>query len=115
MGSGWEAIELALAVSSSSPNKKSSSSLVFGGKGPLSHVLPQYLSAAVAKRLRSNKHNIDIYHRSLIRYVGTDYSTNNDNLTGLTLYTAKSYDLLDAARTTVQWVVGKYTLPAVTA
>jgi hypothetical protein len=108
LGSGWEAVEMAIAVSLASRSQKSSSVLVFGGKGPLSHVLPQYLSAAVAKRLTSTKHNIEIYHRSLIRYVGTDFAGNDDNeLTGLTLYTAKSYDLLDAARTAVQWLVGK--------
>lgn len=111
VGSGWEAVELAIAASVAGQSKRhSSSALVFGGKGPLSHVLPQYLSAAVAKRLTSTRHNIEIYHRSLIRYVGTDYTASNvdGDLAGLTLYTAKSYDLLDAARTSVQWLVGKW-------
>ncbi|CAB9517934.1 expressed unknown protein [Seminavis robusta] len=114
LGSGWDAIELAVAVSSSSSTKKPAAAcLVFGGKGPLSHVLPQYLSASVAKRLTSIKHNIPILHRSLIRYIGSDQvyskkktkSHDHKDDAGLQLYTAKSYDFLDASRTAVQWVV----------
>jgi len=118
VGSGWDAVELAVTCSAAyaqSRKRKSSNGtiMVFGSKGPLSHVLPQYLSAAVAKRLSSDKHKIQIFHRSLIRYVGPDevYTTKKDadsnklRSKGLQLYTAKSYDLLDAARTDVNWLV----------
>ena len=117
IGSGWDAVALAVAISSSAPaaarqRNKSAASMVFGGKGPLSHIAPQYLSAAVSKRLTSSKHKIEIFHRSLIRYIGSDQLYNKesgeyDKDAGLQLYTAKSYDLLDAASSSVQWLVGK--------
>jgi Pyridine nucleotide-disulphide oxidoreductase len=132
LGSGWDAVEMALAISAASKSKSKSKSkrhhpaatLVFGGKGPLSHVLPLYLSAALAKRLTSQKHTIPILDRSLIRYIGTtttQHPSPNEGheteqqqqqqqqaSTGLELFTAKSYDFLDGSRTAVQWLVGTY-------
>lgn len=128
LGSGWDAVELAIACSAAhaqSKRRKSSvaTTMVFGSKGPLSHVAPQYLSAAIAKRLASEKHKIELFHRSLIRYVGPDKPYNEENVEGtsrndnqhgiqckgLQLYTAKSYDLLDGTRTDVHWLVGTWT------
>ena len=125
LGSGWDAVELAIACSAAhaqSKRRKSSvaATMIFGSKGPLSHVAPQYLSAAIFKRLSSEKHKIELFHRSLIRYVGPDKPYNEDNKNGntangnqhevqckgLQLYTAKSYDLLDGTRTDVHWLVG---------
>ena len=129
LGSGWDAVELAIAVagvsnrstkSSSTTNsttnkkkKKTTKStattlLLFGAKGPLSHVLPQYLSAAVSKRLKATQ-KIQIQDRSLIRYIGSDIrSTQQDDDARLNLYTAKSYDLLDSGRDSCEWLVSKY-------
>lgn len=106
LGSGWDAVELAVAISAAVPSanlrkNKTAASLFFGGKGPLSHVLPMYLSSAVSKRLKTRK--IDILDRSLIRYIGGDY--HNDE--SLHVYTAKSYDLLDSGRASCKWLVGK--------
>lgn len=102
MGSGWEAVELAVAAASvGAPNVKAPV-LTFGSAGPLSHILPRYLSTAVTKRLRQQ--GVDIQPRSLVRYVA---SQNKKGVSKLELHTAKSYDMLDTKRTSIDLLVGK--------
>lgn len=100
MGSGWEALELAVAAASVGPKAPA---LTFGSAGPLNHILPRYLSTAVTKRLRQQ--GVDIQPRSLVRYVSVDHQQGK---TGLEVHTAKSYDMLDTKRTTVDLLVGKF-------
>lgn len=91
LGCGWDAVDIVLEASLSSPSSKSKSithSLIFGSSAPLSNVLPNYLSAALVKRLKSK--GIEIQDRSVVRYV-----THNDVHDALQLYTAKSYDMMD--------------------
>lgn len=103
MGSGWEAVELAVAAASVDSGK--APMLTFGSAGPLSHILPRYLSTAVTKRLRQQ--GVDIHPRSLVRYVAMDH---NRSKSQLELHTAKSYDMLDTKRTTIDLLVGEYLL-----
>lgn len=124
LGSGFEALDLAILAalnngsSTSSKNKSraksysSRPSLIFGNSSPLGSCLPSYLSSALTKRLKSKK--INIQDRTLIRYVSAahndDDSANNKqqqkpHSSKVHLYTAKSYDLLDSARTEVDLVV----------
>ena len=109
LGSGWDAVDLALTAASQPgrpPQRQRTRrayyhnnhgkgnphvSLVFGAAGPMSHVLPPYLSSAVAKRLRVRR--IDVQERSMVRYISFD-----DLQQRLELYTAKSYDVLDTNR-----------------
>lgn len=122
LGGGWEAVDLALKATASanradSRRKKRSgsssrgASLVFGSSAPLSFVLPNYLSSAVAKRIRSS--GIDIHERTVVRYVshvdgmrtsGSDDDDRNSNRK-LQLYTAKSYDFMDSSMETMDWLV----------
>jgi Pyridine nucleotide-disulphide oxidoreductase len=115
LGSGWEAVDLValLAVHGSRRRKQAqttstTASLVFGAAGPLSHVLPHYLSRAVSKRLQSLR--IQVLDRSLVRYIGHHNGghpnkTHNSSPRLLQLYTAKSFDFLDGATTAVDWIV----------
>jgi len=129
MGSGWEALELAASLlwassanklpshSSTRPSKYSSTqfninnpnkiSLLFGNAGPMSMLLPRYLSAAISKRLR--QYGIEVEDRTMTRYISMDtpldMSSNlvkhNDREVRpaqLQIYTVKSYDHLESKR-----------------
>ena len=98
MGSGWEAVELAVAAARLGPKAPM---LTFGSAGPLSHILPRYLSTAVTKRLRQQ--GVDIQPRSLVRYVATDHQ--GKSAPRLEVHTAKSYDMLDTKRTSIDLLV----------
>lgn len=100
LGSGWEAVELATAAAAAGSNK--SSVLAFGSAGPLSAILPRYLSTEVGKRLRQQ--GIETLERSLVRYVAQDRQ-NASVVPRLELHTAKSYDLLDTSRRPVDLLV----------
>ena len=99
MGSGWEAVELAVAAASAGSKPPM---LIFGSAGPLNHILPRYLTVAVTKRLQQN--GVDVQHRSLVRYVATDHQDESR----LEVHTAKSYDMLDTKRTSVDLLVGEW-------
>jgi pyruvate/2-oxoglutarate dehydrogenase complex dihydrolipoamide dehydrogenase (E3) component len=98
MGSGWEAVELAVAAASAGSK---SPIMTFGSAGPLCHILPRYLSVAVTKRLQQQ--GVDVQRRSLVRYVATDHKDESR----LEVHTAMSYDMLDTKRTSVDLLVGK--------
>lgn len=102
MGSGWEAVELAVAAASAGSKPPM---MTFGSAGPLSHILPRYLSVAVTKRLQQK--GVDVQHRSLVRYVATDHQDESR----LEVHTAKAYDMLDTKRTSVDLLVGKWSCP----
>lgn len=100
LGSGWEAVELAVAAASVGSKEPM---LAFGSAAPLSHILPRYLSTAVTRRLRQQ--GVDIQPRSLVRYVSLDRQQGRK---GLEVHTAKSYDMIDTKRTSVDLLVGKH-------
>jgi hypothetical protein len=99
VGSGWEAIDLAVAAAAKAPSR-AAPALIFGNSGPLGHILPSYLSAAVSKRLKSKK--IDVQDRTLIRYISHDDEAKKPCLQ---IYVAKSFDFLDTNRTAANLVV----------
>jgi hypothetical protein len=99
LGSGWEAVELAVAASKAG---KEAPLLAFGSAGPLCHILPRYLSTAVTKRLRQQ--GIDIQERSLVRYVAHNVRHGTPRLE---VHAAKSFDMLDTQRFLVDLLVGK--------
>jgi hypothetical protein len=110
LGSGWEAVELAVAT-----GVQTRSMLTFGSAGPLSHVLPRYLSTAVMKRLKQQG-IVDVQQRSLVRYVAHHEQHVQQSPGGkapsilprLEVHSAKSYDLLDTQRTLVDLLIGTY-------
>jgi hypothetical protein len=99
VGSGWEAIDLAVAAAAKAPSR-AAPALIFGNSGPLGHILPSYLSAAVSKRLKSKK--IDVQDRTLIRYISHD---DQEKKPCLQIYVAKAFDFLDTNRTAANLVV----------
>jgi hypothetical protein len=99
LGSGWEAIELASAVAKAGTEPPM---LAFGSSGPLSHILPRYLSTAVTKKLRQQ--GIDIQERSLVRYVSHHVSPLNST-PRMEVHTAKAYDFIDTSRNQVDLMV----------
>ena len=124
LGGGIEAVELAVSTANASARnghsqrKKRKSrnasnnfegekeqdqkvSLVFGSAGPLSSLLPRYLSTAVAKRLRQN--GIDVQGRSLVRYVAKNQNPNDQD--EVEIHTSKSYDSMDTKRTLADLIV----------
>jgi hypothetical protein len=100
IGCGWDALDLAVASAQArgGRRKRGQTSLIYGSAGPVSHILPQYLFSAVAKRLRSKR--IDVQDRTLIRYVSLD-----DHTKKLGVYTAKAYDVLDTLRSSLDYLV----------
>jgi hypothetical protein len=100
LGSGWDAVDLVVSVAAGTKSS-SKPTIVFGASGPLSHVLPNYLSTAVSKRLQAKR--IQVLDRSLVRYISSDSRKSSRH--ALQLYTAKSFDFLDGKTTTVDWVV----------
>jgi hypothetical protein len=119
LGSGWEALDLACAAAEvAHPNtqkrrRNAMPTIVFGSPGPAWHILPQYLSSELRKKIR--KQGIDIQDRSIVRYIANvDVNSNrNGNANGgttqeLELHTAKTYDLLETQRTKMDLLIGKY-------
>jgi len=123
LGSGWEAVDLAVGAAAANKRKTWKPLLVSGSSSPLCHVLPAYLSSSVSKRLRSK---VEVLDRTLIRYVShvdgvpTDadvdssgkggarcgsLSSSSSSVRPLQLYTAKSYDFLDSGMDTLDWIV----------
>lgn len=108
LGSGWDAVNLVAGCSNRS-RRGGRPLLVFGGSAPLGHVLPNYLSSALTKRLRSRK--FEIQDRTLVRYISHTDGTPTDNhgtaskAPRLQLYTSKSYDFLDSGMDALDWLV----------
>ncbi|KAL7569932.1 hypothetical protein ACA910_008593 [Epithemia clementina (nom. ined.)] len=114
LGSGWDAIDLAVACAQASmegvgSRKRAKGSrgerrttLFYGATAPVSHMLPQYLSTAVAKRLRSKR--VLIQDRTLVRYVSFDDRAGSEGKK-MGVYTAKAFDVLDSQRTLLDWLV----------
>lgn len=99
LGSGWEAIELGAAAAKAGTEMPM---IVFGSAGPLSNVLPRYLSTAVTKRLRQE--GLDVQERSLVRYV-SHHASPLTNVTRMEVHIAKSFDFLDTSRKLVDLLV----------
>jgi hypothetical protein len=122
LGSGLEAIELAVACAMINKMKQTKQQrkgeesqkvcLSFGSAAPLGTILPRYLSTAVSKRLRS--FGVDIEERSLVRYVehrskskiqgSMEENTQNE---GLEIHLVKSYDSLDTKRYNCDLLIGE--------
>lgn len=110
LGSGWDAVDLAVSASTASKQPKNTKAkrttimpptIVFGAHGPLSHVLPNYLSNAVSKRLQSR--NVRVLDRSLVRYISCEQKAGSPR--SIRLYTAKLHDFLEGSTASVDWVV----------
>jgi hypothetical protein len=123
LGSGWEALDLACAAaevahpSSQKRRRNAMPTIVFGSPGPVWHILPQYLSLELRKKIR--KQGIDIQDRSIVRYIANvNVNSNRDgNVNGgttqeLELHTAKTYDLLETQRTKMDLLIGEYQILA---
>lgn len=96
--------------------------IVFGSPGPVWHILPQYLSSELRKKIR--KQGIDIQDRSIVRYIANVNGNANANANAsnnrnggdgtttqtLELHTAKTYDLLETQRTKMDLLIGKYSV-----
>lgn len=102
LGSGWEAVELAVAASVKRKNKPL---LTFGSAGPLSQVLPRYLSVEVTKKLRN--HGINVLERRLVKYVANAIMAQG---TKLEVHSSISYDTLDTQRDLVDLLLSKFKL-----
>ena len=96
MGSSWEALDLAVATAAVS-SRRNRPTLLFGAGGPLSHTVPNYLSSAIAKRLKQKC--VRIQDRTVVRYI------QHEPEGGLQLYAARTFDFLDSSRTTVDKLV----------
>lgn len=90
LGSGWEAVSLCLQA----PAKPL---WFYGNLGPVSWLLPSYLSLAVAKRLKA-RYGVQVHDRTLIRYIQSTGEETN-------IYTAKSYDFMESQRHSVKGTV----------
>jgi hypothetical protein len=98
MGSGWDAIDLVISATASAPKHTGiRHSIVFGNHGPVCHIVPNYLSVAIAKRLQTKR--IQVVDRSLVRYISSFADKRNKKQASsnhrLQVYTAKSFDFLD--------------------
>jgi len=106
LGSGVEALELVAAISNASSiknKKKSNCTLMFGSSSPLSSNIPNYLKAALMKRL--SQHGIDVHSRSLVRYISLTSPENNSLVPQLEIHVSKSYDTLDSQRIATDLIV----------
>ena len=92
MGSGWDATELAVAAALAGGK----ATLLFGGAGPLSLVVPRYLATSITKRLQQE--GIDVRDRALVRYISQVGQS-------LELHTARAFDVVDTRRYTVDLVI----------
>jgi pyruvate/2-oxoglutarate dehydrogenase complex dihydrolipoamide dehydrogenase (E3) component len=99
LGSGWEALDLAVIVAATGKQKPT---LVFGHSGPALNILPQYLSSELRKKLRNS--GMDIQDRSILRYIAEN---NSNGAQKIEMHTAKTYDLLETRRTSLDLLVGK--------
>lgn len=100
LGCGWDALDLAVSAASADGANKDRVTLIFGSHGPLSHVLPNYLSAAVSKRLRARR--IAVLNRSLVRYFAC-HDRGSEPM--IKVYSAKSSDVLEGKTSLVDCVV----------
>jgi hypothetical protein len=99
MGSGWDAVELAVAATMVGNNiDQGGAVLTFGGAGPLSLVLPRYLSTSVTKRLQQQ--GVQVRDRTLVMYVSHKQQDSK-----LELHEARSYDVLDTKRHLIDLLV----------
>jgi hypothetical protein len=108
LGSGWDAIDLVISAKSSVPKHSGiRHSIVFGNHGPVCHIVPNYLSVAIAKRLQTKR--IQVVDRSLVRYISCFADKRNKKQNGpnhrLQVYTAKSFDFLDGQAISADAVV----------
>ena len=101
LGSGWEALDLAFAAAQVSKKKKPT--LVFGSPGPAWHILPQYLSSELRKKLF--KRGIEIQDRSIVRYVANVSRPGGQQIE---LHTARTYDILETQRSVLDLLVSKW-------
>jgi hypothetical protein len=124
LGSGWDAIDLVVETAAAAARHRKATPpwMIYGSGGPVSHILPNYLSAAVAKRLRSRKasassasvRRVHTMDRTLVRFINleeevvstsTKLKTKKKKTAHLQLYTAKSHDFLDTQRINVDLLV----------
>lgn len=97
LGSGWEALDLALVAEQHGRKKPS---ICFASQGPVWNTLPNYLSTELRRRL--NKREIDIQDRSYVRYVA---DIEHIRTRKIELHTARVYDLLDTRRVVLDLLV----------
>ena len=101
LGSGWEALDLAVVTSNESESARPS--MFFGSANPLYNALPKYLSSAVKRRLKSK--GINVHDRTVVRYISSHERQQDNGSSRLQLHTAKSYDLLDSSQADLDLLV----------
>jgi hypothetical protein len=97
LGSGWEALDLALVAEQQGKKKPS---ICFASQGPVWNILPSYLSTELRRKL--SKRDIDVQDRSYVRYVANIEHFRSGKIE---LHTARTYDLLDTRRTILDLLV----------
>ncbi|KAG7373964.1 pyridine nucleotide-disulfide oxidoreductase [Nitzschia inconspicua] len=97
LGSGWEALDLALVADQQGRKKPS---ICFASQGPVWNTLPNYLSTELRRKL--NKRDIDVQDRSYVRYVADIKHVRSRKIE---LHTARTYDLLDTRRIVLDLLV----------
>lgn len=102
VGSGWDALDLATSCRLQSSSQSGRVHLYYGDSLPLKNVLPNYLGAAVSKRLRSR--NIVVNDRTIVRYI-TLASRPSKARVPLELHSVKSFDYLDSSIDQLDWLV----------
>jgi hypothetical protein len=98
MGSGWDAVELAVAATIVGSSDRGGAVLTFGGAGPLSLVMPRYLSTSITKRLQQQ--GVEVRDRTLVMYV-----SHKQHDSKLELHAARSYDIVDTKRHLIDLLV----------
>jgi hypothetical protein len=96
LGSGWEALDLVVLVAEQVGNKNKKNkppTICFASQGPVWHILPNYLSTELRRKLQ--RRGVDVQDRSYVRYVADIQHLQSRKIE---LHTAKTYDLLDTRR-----------------
>ncbi len=104
LGSGWEALDMAVLASLSS-RKPSQTHIFYGSSIPLGRALPSYLGSLITKRLRSK--GIHIHDQTMVRYLSCPHHADDSQNDGVPfdIYTANSNDFMDTKKTTLHWLV----------
>ncbi|GAX09760.1 hypothetical protein FisN_11Lh272 [Fistulifera solaris] len=104
LGSGWEALDMAVLASLSS-RKPSQTHIFYGSSIPLGRAAPSYLGSLITKRLKSK--GIHIHDQTMVRYLSCPHHADDSQNDGVPfdIYTANSNDFMDTKKTTLHWLV----------
>lgn len=104
LGSGWEALDLAV-LASTSAHKPSRTHIFYGSSMPLGRILPSYLGSLISKRLKSK--GVHIHDQTMVRYLSCPHHVEGSDNDGVPfdVYTANSNDFMDSKKTSLHWLV----------